>query len=173
MKKEKIHFVITGGTIDSYFHGPSDTVIPYKHSVIPEYMKMIKMYDNVYFTEVCMKDSRSLTKADMRKVLKTVEESKSKRVIITHGTYTMPDTARLLKAGLKRKDQTIIFIGSMVPLQGFSPSDAAFNMGYAIAKTEHSEPGIYVSFNGRMFDPSEVVKMLHEGRFDSIFSKWF
>jgi len=118
-----------------------------------------------------MKDSRDLTKQDLKKILTAVEKSPSKKIIITHGTYTMPDTARYLKTKLKRKNQTIIFTGSLIPLVGFSPSDASFNLGYSIAKIQNLDPGIYISMNGRIFSPEEVTKLLHQGRFISLFSQ--
>lgn len=93
------------------------------------------------------------------------------KIIITHGTYTMPDTARYLKANLKRDDQTIVFTGSMIPLTGFSPSDAPFNLGYSIAKIQDLPAGIYVCMNGRVFSPNEVVKFLYGGRFVSVFGE--
>ena len=81
----------------------------------------------------------------------------------------MPDTGRFLKANLKRDDQTVVITGSMIPLQGFSPSDGPFALGYAIAKAQDLKPGIYVCMNGRAFAPEEVLKIAKEGRFGSIF----
>lgn len=167
--KSAIHFVITGGTIDSYYDGTKDTVVPYKHSTIPSYLNGIKLYQKLKFTEVCMKDSRALTKTDMNNILKIVEKSPSRKIIITHGTYTMPDTARYLKANLKRNDQAIVFTGSMIPLLGFSPSDAPLNLGYSMAKVQSLPPGIYVCMNGRLFSPDEVIKIVSKGRFASIY----
>ncbi|RJO60006.1 asparaginase [candidate division WS5 bacterium] len=168
-KKEVIHFVITGGTIDSYYEGSRDTVEVLEQSVIPKFIESLKLYTESEFTEVCMKDSRALTKGDMQKVLETVENSQSKKIIITHGTYTMADTANLLKAKLKRKDQVVILTGSMIPLMGFSPSDAPFNLGYSLAKLDELQAGVYVCMNGRIFMPEEVMKMISEGRFTSMF----
>lgn len=83
----------------------------------------------------------------------------------------MPDTARFLKANLKRNDQTIILTGSIIPIHGFSPSDGPFSLGYAVAKLEDLEPGIYVAMNGKVFSPEEVIKVISEARFSSIFNK--
>lgn len=140
-----------------------------EHSVVPNFIESLKLYIDTEFTEVCMKDSRALTKGDMQKVLETVENSQCQKVIITHGTYTMADTASLLKAKLKRNDQVIILTGSMIPLTGFSPSDAPFNLGFSMAKLEDLKEGVYVCMNGRVFSPEEVMKLISEGRFTSIF----
>lgn len=170
-KAKSIHLITTGGTIDSFYNPVKDTVTPNKISAFPDYLKSLKLYDKLIFTTVFLKDSRDITRADLRKLQKLVEQSKSKHVIIAHGTYTMPDTARFLAAQLKRKDQVIIFTGSMIPLIGFSPSDAGFNLGYSLAIVQQLTAGIYVCMNGRVFSPNEVVKDLHEGRFASVFGR--
>jgi L-asparaginase len=171
MANEKINFIITGGTIDSYYDGSKDTAVPLKASIIPSFIKSLKLYKETEFTEVCMKDSRSLTQEDLKNTLKAVEESQSTKIIITHGTYTMPDTARYLKANLKRNDQTIVLTASMIPITGFSPSDGPFSLGYAIAQLEYLKPGVYVAVNGKVFSPEEVMKVISEARFSSIFEK--
>src|SRR3989338_9613503 len=168
MSEKAIHFIITGGTIDSFYESTKDTVIPNETSVIPRFLGSLKLYDKPEFTVVCMKDSRDLVKTDLQNVMDVVENSPHKKVIITHGTYTMPDTARFLKANLKRKDQTIVITGSMIPLLGFSPSDGPFAIGYAVAKVQNLENGIYVCMNGRVFSSEEVMKVNKEGRFSSI-----
>lgn len=166
----KIHFIITGGTIDSSWSGKSDTAIPNEHSYLPEFFSQMNLYEEREFTEVCLKDSRNLTREDIKKVLGVIETSPNQKIIITHGTYTMPDTARFLQANLNRHDQVIILMGSMTPLKGFEPSDASFNLGYAVSKVQDLKPGIYICMNGKTFSPDEVVKSLSEGKFYSVFS---
>ncbi|MBI4038996.1 asparaginase [Candidatus Daviesbacteria bacterium] len=170
MADDSIHFILTGGTIDSYYDGTQDTVIPNEHSVIPEFINSVKLYNESIFTELFMKDSRAINQNDRKEILKTIEESPAQKIIITHGTYTLPDTARYLKANLKRNDQVIILTASMIPIKGFSPSDGTFNLGYALAKTQDLKPGIYVAINGNIFDPEEVIKIIQEGRFSSIYN---
>jgi len=118
-----------------------------------------------------MKDSRDLNKSDRKDIYEAVKNSGSKRIIITHGTYTLPDTARYLQANLEDHSKVIIFVCSMIPLVGFTPTDAGFNIGYAVAKSQELSEGIYVCMNGRIFVPDEIVKMLSEGRFGSIYTK--
>jgi L-asparaginase len=170
-KNNRLHFIMTGGTIDSYYDGSKDTVVTNEHSVIPKFVKVLKLYEECNFTEVCMKDSRDLKESDRKNLLKAVTSSKSKRIIITHGTYTLPDTARYLKANLKNNGKVIIFACSMIPLEGFIPTDAGFNIGYAVAKSQELPEGIYVCMNGKIFIPEEIVKILSEGRFGSIYAK--
>jgi len=171
MKRRGVEVIITGGTIDSYYDSVKDAVTPLKKSALPAFIESLKLEDKIIFKIICLKDSRSLTPADIKKVLQTINQSKAKQIIVTHGTYTMPDTARFLEANLKRKDKTIILTGAMIPLTGFSPSDAPFNLGYSLASVKTLEPGLYVCMNGQIFTPQEVSKRISEGRFVSILNK--
>lgn len=177
MGQSKIHVIITGGTIDAVWSGIHDTAIIGEGmattSCLPDYISRLILYTDVVFTTVCMKDSRQLSSEDMENVVTIAQESSHTKIVITHGTYVMPDTAKVLKSKLTRSDQTIVFTGSMVPLRGFSGeySDAAFNLGYAIAKVEDLPPGVYVAVNGRTFSPDEVAKSLSEGKFFSVFDR--
>lgn len=170
-KNNKLHFIITGGTIDSYYDGTKDTAVTNEHSIVPKFVKILRLYEECEFTEVCMKDSRDLNETDREDILEAVIKSESQRIIITHGTYTLPDTARYVGANLKDHDKIVIFVCSMIPLEGFTPTDAGFNIGYAVAKSQELPKGIYVCMNGRLFTPDEVVKMLSEGRFGSIYAQ--
>ncbi len=174
MSKEKqtIHFIMTGGTIDSVYDGSKDTAVPNDKSIIPSFVESLKLYNTEgEFTEVCMKDSRDLTMDDLKNVLSVVEESSHTKILITHGTYTLGDTSRFLKANIKRDDQTILLTASAIPIAGFTPSDGPFSVGYAIAKLEDLEPGVYVAINGHVFSPEEIMKVLSEARFTSIFQR--
>jgi len=168
MAKPGIEFVITGGTIDSFYDGTKDNVVTSGESILPEVMGLIKPSTPLVFSTVCMKDSRNLSKHDLANILETIQQSKYSKIIVTHGTYTMPDTARFLQANLKVIDKTIILTGSLIPIKGFSPSDGTFNLGYAMAQAEHLAPGVYVAMNAKVFSPEEVVKRITEGTFKSI-----
>ncbi|OGZ00478.1 MAG: hypothetical protein A2946_00505 [Candidatus Liptonbacteria bacterium RIFCSPLOWO2_01_FULL_53_13] len=171
MENKRIQILLTGGTIDAQWDGKLDTAVVNEHSAVPDYFKKLILYAEVDFAEVCMKDSRNLKQEDIKKLLELVEKSPYDKIIITHGTYTMPDTAKYLKANLVRRDQTIVLTGSMVPLSGFWNSDAPFNLGYAVAKVESLPPGIYLCMNGRTFNPDEVAKNLSEGKYYSVFER--
>lgn len=165
-----VHLIITGGTIDSTWDGRQDTAVVAEHSIVPDYVGKLNLYAQVQFTEVCMKDSRALTQADLAKILQTIEEASEDKILITHGTYTMPDTARYIKANLARKDVTVVLTGSMTPLKGFDLSDASFNLGYGFSQVQLLEPGVYLAMNGRTFSSDEVAKSMAEGKFYSVFA---
>lgn len=161
-----IHCIITGGTIDSYYEGSLDTAVPSKHSTIPKYLKNLKLYHKFHYTELCMKDSRAISAADRRKMVRVIKQVKTNYVLITHGTYTMPDTARYIEKHLPANHgKTVILTGSMIPLDGFTFSDGGFNLGYAISKMHCAAPGVYVAMNGKLFPAKIATKIVSKGRF--------
>lgn len=172
--KYDVHFIFTGGTIDSAFDGHKDTVVINPHSFIPEYLRKLSLYKKIKYTEVCMKDSRDLTRKDLQKILKVIEKSSCKKIIITQGTYTMPATSKFIEKNLKDKSKTVVFTGAMFPLHGFVFTDAPFNLGFVLGRIQEVSPGVYVCMNGRVFEPKEVMKAIYqkvifEGRFVSTF----
>lgn len=168
---QKVLIILTGGTIDSYYEKKRDGVVPNKNSLIPEYLRSLDLYIGIVYKQICMKDSRDLIKSDLGNILKTINKSKIKKILITHGTYTMVKTAKLLQNNLKRKDQTIILTGSMIPINGFINSDGQFNLGFALASFNYLKPGIYVGMNGKIFKPEAVKKDIMQGKFTSVFGE--
>lgn len=164
---------MTGGTIDAHWDGSKDTAIINGKSVLPDYFSSLILYADVEFTEICMKDSREISPEELDKIIDAIEKGDIKRIIITHGTYTMPDSARYIAANLKSKDKIIVLTGSMVPLKGFEgvSSDAGFNLGFAYSQAQILSPGVYLAMNGRIFNADEAVKDLSRGKFYSVFDR--
>ncbi len=163
---DQIHFIITGGTIDSYYDGTKDTAVPNEESVIPAFIKNLKFPVEHEFTTICMKDSRSITDEDRDAITQTIAKSSATKFIITHGTYTMPDTARYLKQHLQG-DQRVVLTGAFVPLTDVIRSDGGFNIGFAMAQLHYLRPGVYVAMNGQVLEADEATKLVSEGRFTS------
>ena len=138
-KKDKIIFILTGGTIDSRYDGMQDTPMIKNSSGIKNYLdKNIQPVFEYDYQIATFKDSRDITEEDRKKVVELIQSCpRNSKIIITHGTYTMPDTARFLKENISELDsKTIILTGSMIPLEGFSETDASFNIGFAIASAQ-------------------------------------
>ncbi len=163
----KIHVILTGGRIDSVWDGGVDEIVVADHSVIPSFFKSIAVNLDFTFTEICMKDSRALTLQDREKMRKTIDESSAQKILITHGTHTLPDTVQYLHENLQEKDKTIVFTGAATPLKDFALSDAGFNLGYAIAKAQELPPGMYLCISGKTTNFEEMQKQLKEGKFYS------
>lgn len=165
---EKIKFIITGGTIDSKWVPSKDTVIVKETSGIESYINQFINPDfNISFETVSMKDSREITDDTRARILEVIETSDADKFIITHGTYTMPDTGLYLQKHLKdkAKDSKIVITGSFFPLDGFSPNDASFNLGYAIAAVQNIEKGVYIAMHAQIFKPEDVLKDKEQAHF--------
>ena len=80
MSDKTIHFIITGGTIDSFYDGTKDTVIPSKKSFIPRFVRSLKLYNKQKFTTICMKDSRNIVETDLKKILNAVEKTPHRKI---------------------------------------------------------------------------------------------
>jgi L-asparaginase len=150
----------TGGTLDkTYF----DALSAYQvgESVVRRLLEIGRVTAEFEIIELFRKDSLDLTAADREAVRAKVTELASSRVIITHGTDTMTETARVL-AGIP--DKTIVFTGSLSPAR-FSESDATFNLGMAFATVQTAAPGVYIAMSGQVFRADRVRKDRAAGRF--------
>ena len=111
--------------------------------------------------EVTRKDSLELDDSDRALIYARVAAAPERHVIITHGTDTMTDTARML-ADIPGK--TIVLVGALAPAR-FGESDASFNLGMAFATAQVAEPGIYITMSGSVFRADRVVKDRAKGAF--------
>ena len=118
-----VHIVLTGGSVDSRYNGHLDTVVAREHSILPEYFDGLMLETPVVFTEVCMKDSRNLSDNERSEIVSVIAKAPESRFIVTHGLYTMHDTAAFLKSHLPKSAKTIVLAGSLVPIDGFAMSD--------------------------------------------------
>lgn len=164
---KKITFLLTGGTIDSVFDAPSERKILKQESGIPVYLEnIINPHFECEFKKIFMIDSAQMTNEHRAEILSTIQKCKSSKIIVTHGTDTMCETAKYLAANIEKNEKTIILTGSIIPLDGFYQSDAPFNLGYAMAQIENKPAGIFVAMNGHCFEPFNAYKIKETGRFD-------
>jgi len=164
----EVLLLITGGTIGSEWSPADDTAVCVAMDSVTEYIKdMIKPDFIVRQNIITMKDSRAITDDTRRDILSAIKSSASKNIIITHGTYTMVETAKFIKDNLPDLDgRKIILIGSFYPLKGYSPSDAPFNIGFAFGALNGATPGVYVAMNAQLFDPENVCKDTLNAKFN-------
>jgi L-asparaginase len=110
-----------------------------------------------------MIDSLEMTDADRKIILDNCLKCKEENIVITHGTDTMEETARVLgEAGIQK---TVVLTGAMVPFK-FGSSDGLFNLGSALAFAQSLRPGVYVAMNGRCFQWDRVRKNKNTGQFE-------
>lgn len=156
-----IQIFTTGGTIDKvYFDRKSDYQVG-RPSVV-EILREANVQLEVACETLMQKDSLELTDADRALIRQRVADCLHRRVLITHGTDTMIDTALVLA---DIADKTVVFTGSMQPAR-FKYSDAEFNVGCAIVAVQLLPAGVYIAINGQVFDPRRVRKNRQLNRFE-------
>ena len=157
---EPIVIVTTGGTIDkAYFDALSQYQIG--EPAVKKVLDGANVTHPYRIVELLRKDSLELTDEDRQRLKETIAALDERRVVITHGTDTMTDSAAVL-ATIPNK--TIVLTGALSPAR-FSDSDATFNIGMAFAAVQSLSPGAYVAMNGRVFRGDEVKKDREQRRF--------
>ena len=159
----QINFITTGGTIDKvYFDAKSSYEVG--EPQIGRILDAIGAAIDYRVISLLRKDSLELTDADRALIHATVLAQDSQRIIITHGTDSMVETALALD-GIP--DKTIVLTGALNPAR-FADSDAVFNIGCAIGAVQGKAPGVYVAMNGRVWDPDKVRKNRAANRFEPV-----
>ena len=158
-----IAIISVGGTIDKiYFDAKSEYEVgpPNIEKVLAELNLSITYSVN----SLMRKDSLDLTDDDRALITKAVADEPCPRILITHGTDTMVETAKALKdiAG-----KTIVLTGALEPAL-FKTSDAVFNIGCALGAVQVLPPGVYVAMNGRIFNAGKVRKNLALNKFEEL-----
>lgn len=155
-----IVIVTTGGTIDkAYF----DSLSTYQvgESVVARLLGIAHVTHPFRIVELLRKDSLELTDADRATLRETVASLESNQIVITHGTDTMTESAKMLAAV---QGKTIVLTGALAPAR-FSESDATFNLGMAFAAVQALPHGVYITMNGNVFRGDAVRKDRKQGRF--------
>lgn len=158
-----IKFLTTGGTIDKvYFDARSEYQVG-----SPQVLEILKDHNVAFEYEVIsilQKDSLDMTADDRQTLRRAVEAEACERIVITHGTDTMVDSARAL-LGLSGK--TIVFTGALEPARS-RYTDAIFNVGCAITAVQTLSPGVYLAMSGRVYAAERVQKNYETRRFEEV-----
>ena len=156
-----IVILTTGGTFDKiYFDANSEYSIgePCISSILDEGNVM----SDYRVQSILKKDSLDITHSEREIIKKSVIECEEERIIITHGTDTMVETAKFLE---DVKEKTIILTGAMQPAR-FKKTDAIFNSGFAYAAALSLENGVYIAMSGQIFNSNNVRKNIDLGKFE-------
>ncbi|GAB5500869.1 MAG: asparaginase domain-containing protein [Pseudohongiellaceae bacterium] len=160
MSNEQIQIFTVGGTIDKiYFDAKSTYEVGPPN--IPEILDGLHLNLSFAVESLMRKDSLDMTEADRQAILAAVQGATGRRVVITHGTDTMVDTARVLSAV---PDKTIVLTGSLTPAV-FRNSDAMFNIGASLTAVQTMPAGVYIAMNGEIFRHDAVRKDREANRF--------
>ena len=159
-----IRIFITGGTFDKEYNELNGELY-FKNTHLPALLEMGRNKVKVSITTLMLIDSLEMTDKDREVIVHQCNDSVEDKIIITHGTDTMAETAKVLAKNIKNK--TIVLTGAMIPIK-FGSSDGLFNLGSALAFVQTLAHGVYVAMNGRYFNWDNVKKNKLTGRFEEL-----
>ena len=178
----KIKIFVTGGTFDKEYNELNGELF-FKDTHLTEILALGRSRVPVDITMLMMKDSLHMTAADRTKISQSCLNCTENKIVITHGTDTMVETAQVLAKyfapSLKGEDKhvsslqgggqkkTIVLTGALIPYK-FGSSDGLFNLGSAIAFAETLPAGVYIAMNGRYFNWDNVRKNKELGEFEEV-----
>lgn len=157
-----IRIIVTGGTFDKRYD-EIEGALTFHETHMPDILRQVRVTVPVSVETNQLIDSLHMTPQDRLRVLKACCEAPEAQLIVTHGTDTIVETARLLgEAGLAK---TIVLTGAMVPYTVYG-SDSLFNLGGSVTAVQLLPHGVYVVMNGRIFDWDNVRKNRQSGTFE-------
>ena len=159
-----IKIFVTGGTFDKEYNELEGTLF-FKETHVHEMLKLARCRLKIDISTLMMIDSLDMTDVDRKIILEKCKKTKEDKILITHGTDTMIETAKVLASSIKNK--TIVLTGAMIPYR-FGSSDGVFNLGSSLAFFQTLPQGVYVSMNGKYFRWDNIKKNKQTGMFEEI-----
>lgn len=159
-----IRIFITGGTFDKEYNMLNGELY-FKDTHLHELLELGRNTVPVEIRTLMMVDSLEMTDDDRELIAHQCLQADEEKIVITHGTDTMAQTAEILSQKIKNK--TIVLTGAMIPIK-FGSSDGLFNLGSAIAFAQSLPNGVYVAMNGRYFKAGQVRKNKETGFFEEV-----
>jgi L-asparaginase len=157
-----IRILVTGGTFDKEYNELTGS-LSFKDTHLPEMLRLGRSRVEVSVRTLMMIDSLEMTAADRTRIADRCRDLDEQRIVITHGTDTMVETAAVLAAQVPGK--TIVLTGAMIPY-AFGSSDGLFNLGSALSFAQALPAGVYVAMNGTAFPWDQVRKNRASGHFE-------
>jgi L-asparaginase len=158
-----IRIFVTGGTFDKTYDEIRGR-LTFADSHLPEMLRLGRSRVEVTLRTLMMIDSLDMTEADREMIVRNCEQCEDSRIVITHGTDTMVETAAALS---RIEGKTIVLTGAMIPY-AFGSSDGLFNLGSALSFVQTLPPGVYIAMNGQHFAWNRVRKNRETGAFESV-----
>ena len=161
-----LRLLACGGTFDKRYD-PIRGELVFTDSQLPAMVTRARLTVPIAVETLMQIDSLDMQDADRERVLAACRAAAEPAIVIVHGTDTMPETARLLGAGLADVDKTVVLTGAMVPY-AIAESDALFNLGFACACAQTLPPGVWLAMNGRVHRSDAVRKNREAGVFEAM-----
>jgi L-asparaginase len=157
-----IRILVTGGTFDKDYNELTGKLF-FKDTHIGEMLRLGRARVPVTIRTVMMVDSLEMTEADRALIVQNCAQSPENKIVVTHGTDTMTDTAAAIARAVTEK--TIVLTGAMIPY-AFGSSDGLFNLGSALSFVQTLPAGVYIAMNGQCFPWDRVRKNRDRGEFE-------
>jgi L-asparaginase len=164
MRPDPVRIFVTGGTFDKTYDQITGRLV-FGDTHLPEMLSLGRSRVDVSIRTLMMVDSLDMTDADRELIVRNCRQCDESRIVITHGTDTMVETAKALAAGVQAK--TIVLTGAMVPY-AFGSSDGLFNLGSALSFAQALPSGVYIAMNGQHFAWDRVKKNKATGIFEPL-----
>ena len=158
-----IRIFVTGGTFDKTYDEIRGA-LTFGDTRLPEMLRLGRSRVEVSIRTLMMIDSLDMTDADREVIVRNCAQCPEARIVVTHGTDTMVETARAIAAGVR--DKTVVLTGAMIPY-AFGSSDGLFNLGSALSFAQVLPAGVYLAMNGQHFPWDRVRKNRQTGVFES------
>jgi len=158
-----IRILVTGGTFDKTYDEINGR-LTFGATHLPEMLRLGRSRVPTIIETLMMIDSLEMTEADRARIAAACASCPEDRIVITHGTDTMVETARVVAGAVTGK--TVVLTGAMVPY-AFGSSDGLFNLGSALSFAEVLPPGVYIAMNGQHFRWDRVRKNRSAGVFEA------
>jgi L-asparaginase len=157
-----IRIFVTGGTFDKTYDEINGR-LSFAETHLPEMLRLGRSRVDTAVETLMMIDSLDMTDADRARIVASCARCPETRIVITHGTDTIVETARAVAQGVR--DKTVVLTGAMVPY-AFGSSDGLFNLGSALSFAEVLPSGVYIAMNGQHFAWDRVRKNRETGVFE-------
>ncbi len=168
-KRPPIRLLVTGGTFDKEYNELTGKLF-FQDTHLPEMLRLGRCLLDVEVRTLMMIDSLEMTGDDRTIIAGHCQSVAENRIVITHGTDTMSDTAEVLGRAFAAGNlagKTIVLTGAMIPYK-FGSSDGLFNLGGALAFVQTLPPGVYIAMNGLWFPWDGVRKNRERGIFEAV-----
>lgn len=160
----RVRLIVTGGTFDKEYDEVRG-ILAFRDTHVRKMLDLGRCRLDVEVEPLLLKDSLDLTAGDRQRIVDACARCPELRVVVTHGTDTMVETARAIAEAVK--DRTVVMTGAMIPF-AFGSSDGLFNLGSALSFAQALPPGVYIAMNGLCFAHDNVRKNRGLGVFEAI-----
>lgn len=157
-----IKLLVTGGTLDKRYNHLNGE-LRFEQSHIGEMIQQGRVTAETSIDWLMLKDSLEMTDSDRAQIVQACQSCIEDKIVITHGTDTMVETAKAIAQSVQ--DKAVVIFGAMIPYE-LKRSDALFNFGCAMSAVQILPPGVYITMNGKVFNYDQVVKNTCIGEFE-------